>query len=360
MRKPPAVFVAVLLAVTSCKRHAHVPTEEAPATMCTRAHHGQTVSVQGYLVQPYFSVSCTDDCFLWVSPGPDAQDGVYARFIAGPGRNQVQPIRGHGDLMGSGARRLDDSEFHVTADSGKPLAIGDLVRVTGLLLLRRDRDKLDCRMEVARIEASDGSAPAGSGATAAAAPGGPVVFVDVNGMVTSTKLRHQVVAAAMAALSRAGITAREVDTEVDDFYFHGSLLLGELDAAAPPWWPDSLVAEWQAGVAACKAVAGSEPGEAVRTCANELHYALWERWLVDQHAARYVWVAVVSADGEGHAAHAFGEAFAPGVAGKRTLWAELSGDSQLPAVVGDVAVRLARGEGTVEDRLLHELPRAAH
>ena len=348
-----AICVAVLLAVPSCKRHGQVAPEEAPAAMCTRAHHGQTVTVSGYLVPPFSSFSCTDDCFLWVSPSPDAQDGVYARFIAGPGRNQIQPIRGHGDLLGSGARRLDDGEFHVTADSGKPLGIGDLVRVTGLLLLRRDRDKLDCRMEVARVEANDGSPP--TGATVAPAPGGPAVFVDVNGLVTSSRQRHQITGAAMAALSRAGIVAREVDTEVDDFYFDEPLLRGELDGAVAAWWPDSLVAAWKAGVAVCKAAAG----EAARACTDGLHHALWETWLVDQHAARYVWLAVGSADGQGHMARVFGEAFVAGVAGKRTLWAELPGDSQLPAVVGDVAVRLARGEGTVEERIVHQLPHGA-
>jgi hypothetical protein len=353
-----AICVVVMLAVPACRRRGHVAPEESPATMCTRAHHGQTVSVSGYLVQPYFSVECTDDCFLWVSPSPDAQDGVYARFIAGSGTSQIQPIRSHGELTGSGARRLHDSEFHITAESGKPLGIGDLVRVTGLLLIRRAGDKLDCRMEVARVEPSDGSPPTGS-AAAAAPPAGPMVFVDVNPLVTSSKQHRQVAAAAMAAMARAGLAAREVDTEVDGFYFDEPLRRGELDGAVPAWWPDSLASDWKAGVAVCKGVAaGGDPGrDAVRECSDGLHYALWERWLTDQHAARYVWIAVVPGDGEGHKGRAFGEAFAVGVAGKRTLWIEAPDPTKLVALAGDVAVRLARDEGTVEDRLPPELPR---
>jgi hypothetical protein len=358
---PLALCIVVLLAAPSCHRRAHLPPEQLPAAICTRAHHGQTASVIGYLVQPYFSISCTDDCFLWVSPSPDAQEGVYARFAAGAERNQIRPIRSHGELTGGGATRLADKEFHVLDDTGKTLGIGDLVRVTGLVLVTGKGDKLDCRMEVARVEASDGTAPAGSGAPAALAPGGPPVFVDLSSMVMSTSDRRPVVAAVMAALGRAGIAARQINTEVDGFYFDEPLLRGELGEPPPAWWPESLAADWKTGVTSCQAVAagGDTGSDSVRACSDRLHYALWERWLIDQHAARYVWVSAIRGDGEGHHGRAFGEAFVAGQPGKRTLWREAPGDAQLPALAADIAVRLAHDEGTAEERTVHELPHGA-
>jgi hypothetical protein len=53
---------------------------------------------------------------------------------------------------------------------------------------------------------------------------------------------------------------------------------------------------------------------------------------------------------------AFGEAFAPGGAGTRTLWVEVATSAELPRLAGEVAVQLARGEGREGERAVHELP----
>ena len=332
----------VVLALAACRRGPQPAAAELPAAICVAANHGEVVAVSGFLVAPEISFDCKDECFLEIAAAPDTHDGVYARFSAGNATGEIQPVAGHGDLFGAGARPLRPSELHVHGAAGQLLGVGDLVRATGQLAVRHVAGKLDCRMEVTAIEANDGTARP---AAPRAAPG-PVVFVDFDPIMGSRANRIAAGKAARAALHQAGIAWRMVDTETDAFYFDDAILRGAFDDAPPVWWPDALRATWTGEVATCKAAGGA------RSCARAVHERLWDRWLIDQRAARYVWAAALHDDGAGAPARVFGETFVPGEPTKRTLWVRASSDATLEAQAGALVRQLAQGEGKVEPRFL--------
>lgn len=145
----------LLVALTGCKRF-HAKAGESPFEVCSAANDGKTVSVAGYLVQPFFSLECQRDCFLWIAETAGEESGIYAKFTAGTGPNQVRPLRGHGSLAGSGATRLAKSEFHIRDESGKQsLGIDDTARITGILSTKIADGKLSCNLEVARVDAAE-------------------------------------------------------------------------------------------------------------------------------------------------------------------------------------------------------------
>jgi hypothetical protein len=145
----------VMVTLVSACNSFHAPAGESPAEACAPANEGKTVSVAGYLVQPFFSLECEKSCYLWVSASSGEEAGIYAHFTAGPGPNQMRPVRGKGSLTGAGAERAAKSAFHLQDDTGKrSFGIDDTVRVTGVLTTKTEGGKLSCRLEVARVEAT--------------------------------------------------------------------------------------------------------------------------------------------------------------------------------------------------------------
>ena len=143
-----------LLALAGCNRF-HAAPGESPAEVCVESNAGKTVTVGGYLVEPFFTLECEKDCQLYVAPKTGERSGVVARFTAGTSPNQVRPIRGKGSLSGAGAERIDESAFAILDESGKnTLHIDDPLRVTGVLeRTRGDDGQPSCSLNVAKVVA---------------------------------------------------------------------------------------------------------------------------------------------------------------------------------------------------------------
>ncbi len=328
-----ASVVRLLLLLSACERGPRPPPAELPDAVCTEANSGQTVAVSGFLAMPELLFGCADDCALTIASSGGSHEGMVATFSVGRGPDQVEAVATDGDLLATGARPTAASAIHVHPDRGSQLlGIGDPVRVSGQLWMSHDLGRTTCIMTVDTIE------------TSTAAAHGPIpransmVVVDLDPSFARSNaiIIHRI---ARTDLLAAGLASRFVERETGNFFSEGSLRRGDLDTPPPAWWPDPLSGAWTSGVAECR----RQPD--ARSCAHDLHTALWDQWLEAQHAARYVYIT-----GAG------GEAFVPGEPTKRVIDLPASTTETREAQLGKLVEQLARGEGREVERRLRSKP----
>jgi hypothetical protein len=198
----------------------------------------------------------------------------------------------------------------------------------------------------------------------AAVPATPAPAAEPHGWVL-LHVSRGLAAAVSSGLQRAGIPFRD-QTERYDQLDHGPLFFGYLDERPPGWLQADLQNDWKRGADICRRRVAGQPQFSLGpkhpdliACAQKLEQALLERWVLREKPAL---VLSIASDGAWYGKPGrlvTGWAFQPGQPAARSLLENGVDPSREAETAAALAVRLARGEGTLRDRTVEgDLPAA--
>lgn len=130
MTKLTPLALALTLTLAGCGKHEPAPGE-APADACIVRNRDRVVSASGYFAPTHFVLGCERSCLMYVAPAPHEQGGLMVRFAVGEGPRTLRAIPDKPGAPPGAPQPLSERDFELRDDAGKPIRVGDVIRVTG-------------------------------------------------------------------------------------------------------------------------------------------------------------------------------------------------------------------------------------